>query len=358
MSTKLFPHPELTKITGKPSAVSLLQMKKELYANARSVHSNRGGGARGHLGAIMPPQTYLAYPDVIPFVIPMHPGIDPEHYPNMTQHQITEANRRHTQAIQEHTTYHEVMAALKAQILAAVDARYYNELEEAETGLGDVSCNSILQHLLTQYGEVTRDDIASNTNLLSTAWNPDEPIVDVWTRVARAREFASFAGEPITEGTAITMTLYEFEKVGLMQTATEAWRNLPRNDQTWDRFKAHFNRAEEARARLLTAKTGGYHGANAAKEAPAPTTPTKIAPTQPPNAKANNNVFVYYCWTHGVGFNKAHTSATCTRKADGHKDDATIDNMMDGNNKVMRNTRPVNKHTNNNNKNNNATKKA
>jgi hypothetical protein len=168
-------------------------------------------------------------------------------------------------------------------------------------------------NIIDNFGEVTRDDIVANQSILSTPWNPDDPIVDVWNRIAKAREFAAFAQEPISEGTAITLTLYEFEKVGVMATATEAWRNLPREQQTLAQFKLHFNRAEEARARLLTAKTAGYHGANAANGTPTPTT------MQPPKAKANNNVFVYYCWTHGVGFNKEHTSATCQRKGDNHK---------------------------------------
>jgi hypothetical protein len=65
-----------------------------------------------------------------------------------------------------------------------------------------------------------------------------------------------------------------------------------------------------------TAKTGGYHGANAAQGKPvSPAKPPAPAPapTKPTAAKANNNVMVYYCWTHGVGFNKHHTSATCKR---------------------------------------------
>jgi hypothetical protein len=38
-----FPHPTLTEVTGKPDAASLRQLRKEIYANARAVHSERGG---------------------------------------------------------------------------------------------------------------------------------------------------------------------------------------------------------------------------------------------------------------------------------------------------------------------------
>ena len=39
---------------------------------------------------------------------------------------------------------------------------------------------------------------------------------------------------------------------------------------------------------------------------------------------------VSYCWTHGVTSNLRHTSASCRRKASGHKDEATYNNRMGG----------------------------
>ena len=39
---------------------------------------------------------------------------------------------------------------------------------------------------------------------------------------------------------------------------------------------------------------------------------------------------VSYCWTQGVTSNLRHTSATCRRKATGHKDDATYHDRKGG----------------------------
>jgi len=50
---------------------------------------------------------------------------------------------------------------------------------------------------------------------------------------------------------------------------------------------------------------------------------------------ANDGTQVFYCWTHGLGFNKNHTSATCSKPADGHFQTATIKNMCGGNNTIM-----------------------
>jgi hypothetical protein len=53
------PHLQLTPITGKPTAAAIRQLKKELYANARSIHLDRGGGLNKHLGLVMPTAAYV-----------------------------------------------------------------------------------------------------------------------------------------------------------------------------------------------------------------------------------------------------------------------------------------------------------
>ena len=40
-----------------------------------------------------------------------------------------------------------------------------------------------------------------------------------------------------------------------------------------------------------------------------------------------------YCWTHGHRISKDHTSATCSNKATGHRDDATAANTLGGSEK-------------------------
>ena len=39
-----------------------------------------------------------------------------------------------------------------------------------------------------------------------------------------------------------------------------------------------------------------------------------------------------YCWTHGHRVSKHHTSATCTNKAPGHRDNAMASNTFGGSN--------------------------
>jgi hypothetical protein len=52
------------------------------------------------------------------------------------------------------------------------------------------------------------------------------------------------------------------------------------------------------------------------------------------NAFVSNEIQLFYCWTHGLSRNPAHTGAKCKNKATGHKDCATVDNRMGGVNRI------------------------
>jgi hypothetical protein len=120
-----FPHPALTPITDKPTAATIKQLKKETFANARSVHSELGGGMNGHLGIVMAVAPYVIRAGQ-PFVAPIHPGIQAA---NAAQAQITAANRFHDKAKDDYTTYNKVHENLKQQMLTAVKPIYYQDLK-------------------------------------------------------------------------------------------------------------------------------------------------------------------------------------------------------------------------------------
>lgn len=89
-----FPHPLLTPIDGKPTALTVTRLQKEIFANARSVNCTSGGGVNGFLGIVMTAAPYLLRAGE-PFLPAMHPGTgtQPPHSATATQSQITVANR-------------------------------------------------------------------------------------------------------------------------------------------------------------------------------------------------------------------------------------------------------------------------
>jgi hypothetical protein len=349
LSSLTFPHPLLTPLEGTPTNTSLQGLQKQLYANARAIHSTRGGGANGHLALVMPTIKYNAR-TYNPFIAPIHPGDAPLHLPAATSAQITETNRQFNQDLAEHTRYNTVAEELKKKILLAVPTRYLSILEDTDFGFAVVSSNEMLAHLKATYGIITNEEIESNRTQLATEWNPDEPIEDLWLRIQEMQRFATAANEPITDAAALRLTLIVFEKTGVFTTATEKWRDRAKVDWTMTNFKAHFNKANKERIRKLTAQTGGYHGTHhiAPVEAtvanfaitPSPATTNAAAPS----VHTNDSVNMFYCWTHVLSKSRNHTGATCNHKATGHKDTATADNMQGGSDRIVDRTRQQSRH--------------
>ncbi len=73
MSSLPFPHLHLTQIDGKPTATTVTQLRKEVYANAPAIHSDGGGGNNGFLGIVMEAPAYLQRAGTA-FLLPIHPG--------------------------------------------------------------------------------------------------------------------------------------------------------------------------------------------------------------------------------------------------------------------------------------------
>jgi len=149
-----------------------------------------------------------------------------------------------------------------------------------------------------------------------------------------------------------------FEATGVFTTACDMWCVKPVANQTLIEFWQHFtNENKECLCKLMAAQLG-YHGTNMASEinqlsiskktpkhssnaaistCPMPmTVPTLHNPTTAtPHIITDDGMQMFYCWTHGLGFNRTHTSTTCINPADGHCLTATATNMQVGKNIIQ-----------------------
>jgi hypothetical protein len=323
-----FPHPDLTIIIGKPTYATVRKLQKELYANAKVIPSTLGGGHNGHLALVMTDAEYLVI-SAEPYDEPVHPGTQPAHQGGATSAQMTEANRLYDGKITQVALHVSVVNALRQQILCAVDNMYLMALEDPDLGYL-VSPRDMLKHLQTTYGTITPLEIEQNRATLTSAWNPDDDIEGLWVRIRDAQLLAKRANEEILDPAAIRLTVQALEASGVFDFALDNWRLKDDATKTMLSFKEHINKEDSERNRKLTAKTGGYHGANGADgNRPRDTPPPNPTPTSG-TVVLPNGVMMYYCWSHGLGKNKQHTSSTCTFKKDGHIDTATADNMQGG----------------------------
>jgi len=333
-----YPHDPLTVIAGRPNNTTLQVLKRQLYANAGAIESTRGGGAHGHLALLLDPAIYLTLSNGIAFVAPVHPGPMPIHPAAATTAVRAEINRVYAQDITDFSIHNKVTIALQRQILAAVNPTYLRALEDPDYGFLQVTPYDMLNHLVTHYGTLTPQELEANRLNLSTAWNPDAPIEDLWGSVANIRRVASAGQSPIDDISAINILLTMFEKSGLLATTTEKFRLRPTNEWTIPVFTADVTLGNKERVRKLTAGTAGYHGAHAATTG-LPGAPSALATTTPPPiaspfthpAASAGEYKLYYCWSHGLTTFSQHTSLTCRNKKEGHKDTATISNQQGGN---------------------------
>jgi len=191
---------------------------------------------------------------------------------------------------------------------------------------------------------VTRTDLEKNQASISMLWTLSEPIELLWDRLREVQRIAAYGNEPISDAAIVELAHLLFESSGVFPHACETWlaRGTAANQRSYADFITTFNNANKERLRHQTTSQAGYHSANAATPTPARHTPAPSTPS-PSVASgtftANDGTQLYYCWTHGLGFNKNHTSATCSNPAEGHCQTATVKNMHGGNNTIMSNRR-------------------
>jgi hypothetical protein len=328
-----FPVPVLTPIVGRPNASSLQILQQQLYQNARSIASDRGGGAYGHLALIMPADAYLLRPNAVAFIIPVSPGMLAAPAGDATSARLFEAKRVHDNATIAFTTYQAVNTALMNQILAAVERTYVQTLCDVDFGFADVLPSALLTHLKTTYGVLTGLEIETNRSKLKDPWDPSSPIETLWARIVEIRRIATGAGQAIDDNAVIALMLPMFERTGLFLHTVNAWNSMERVLQTYVTFVSHFTRANEVRLTKLSASDLGFADTHFTTTSAV----KKVVPVTPPRGGIETSipesVFTgvwHYCWSHGLSQHAVHTSASCSNPKPGHIVTATAQKRQGG----------------------------
>ena len=132
-----------TKIQGLPTYQTLRSLRDVLKTNAASVETIIGGGTYGHLGLILPAQVYNT---IVPplhqgtnsWNDPPYPGINPAIPPNATPELITYYRDNHKEALRTWKLSINVNAALRKNILSAVDEIYLRAIKAPHTGFSNL----------------------------------------------------------------------------------------------------------------------------------------------------------------------------------------------------------------------------
>jgi hypothetical protein len=203
---------------------------------------------------------------------------------------MTEANRDDGKITQV-ALHVSIINALRQQILCAVDNMYLMALEDPDLGYL-VSPRDMLKHLQTMYSTITPLEIEQNRATLTSAWNPDDDIEG--HRIRDAHLLAKRTNKEILDPATIRLTVQALEASGVFDFTLNNWRLKGDAIKTLLFFKEHTNKEDSERNHKLTAKTGGYHGANGADgNRPRNTPPPNPTPTSG-TIVLPNGVIMYY----------------------------------------------------------------
>lgn len=337
------PHPKLTPIAGKPNKLSLTQLRKELSANAIVIKSIRGGQYGYYYTLVDVDEWNRTTDNAPPIQPPEHPGVSPNIPEGATQHQILQIHQAYSSALAEWQQYNVATALLQSQIIEAVEDKYIRTLKHNTLGYANVTAKALLDHLLSTYGHMTPFLLKKNEDRLDTKWTEEQDIEDLWTPIEEARNFAA-GHEAIATTRLIRAAEAQLRTAGLFSKEIDRFYDEERDEQTWDNFKATINKANNLRLEAMERDQAinpppNYHSANQAADTSTPgstTTETLCQTCNNANQNQQTSPGLYYCWTHGLGRNPNHTSKTCTNRAINHQENATVGNMLGGNNTIRR----------------------
>ena len=226
-------------IKGIPSYETLTFLRNSIKQNAASVPSNRGGGQHGYLGIVLTDAMYATIAPT-PFVVPPYPGAQPNIAANATGAQISEAVRLHTENLREWREFTNVTAALRKQVLEAVEPVYLRAIKTRHVGFANRSIREIFAYLFTNYGRLTPQRLTENNHAMNKAWDPSTPFETVIDQLEEAMEVADAAGQPFTDPQVLTIAYTLVYNTGLYFDDTKTWNAKAEADKTWDNFKTHF----------------------------------------------------------------------------------------------------------------------
>ena len=340
----------ITKIEGKPTNASLTLLQEQMETNARSFDTTLGDGISGHLHITVTDAIYTNRCGV-QFIVPGNPGLAPIYPAVCTQAQRDNVRDAFAANQTAFELYRKVGRQLTKMLLAAVDHCYFGNLK-LNGGLGSKTCLELLTHLHTNYGAITAAILAQNRVDLGRAWNLEDPIVNLWSRVTECQRLALDGNAPISEIEAVNAVLNIMEATGVFSLAVENWRLRPEDTWTMALFETVFTAADTERMRRLTAGLAGFNGANSAIETALRATIATLqatidkgeksasdqansaagtkANTKAKGRAAQQSVQLYYCWSHGYSTDPNHTGQACRHPKAGHKADADMGNPMGG----------------------------
>eukprot|EP00957_Ditylum_brightwellii_P072114 5481668-Ditylum_brightwellii.AAC.1 len=228
-----FPHPTVPRITGEPTYNTIHTVHKILQENAASIHSNKGGGADGHLALVLTLGHYQQVTRHV-FAAPTYPGPNP---PNprifMLQHKLQAQRDRYYATLSTFATYRNMIKALTKQILTSFDERFYKVLRYGIVGYNNRTMADFLHCLYGNNRQITLTMIAHLEVKMAQPFNPTAPIEDLFEQINNGQDLTVAAGLRFLDIQLATKAYNLIYKTGVHNDACKEWNCCLAVDRTY-----------------------------------------------------------------------------------------------------------------------------
>ena len=129
----LFPHSDLTKVSGPPTYADILLLKRQVSANLAVIPSSLGGGKFGHMGLALTAAAYKRSCSDTPYVRPEDPGVFETN--NLTGTDLTTAKEEHDTKTRAFVEANVLERTIITELQAALDPEILSPLVDNITGL-------------------------------------------------------------------------------------------------------------------------------------------------------------------------------------------------------------------------------
>lgn len=338
-----FPQPTLTKLNANPSFGSYQTHLRELVQSLGNHPTHLGGGAHGFIGALTVGNNALyneLTSNALAFVVPVHPGANPNVPAGATQHMIQEQNRIHARDLATYTAYHGNVNATKTALLEAVGEKFFHSLRHRTTGFLNVTLTQLFDLYRNKCEEPDQLELDDNDDLFKKPYDPSQTVSQTFATKKNCQDFATGTAMAITNAALLHRIKRAFtqSQIKEFKDGVSKFEARVAADQTLANLEIDLCKAEKQYKINLketpTIAEAGYNSANAAKAVSGHNSAN--ATKEVPNAVLQEIVNkLGYCYTHGLVKDKRHNSKTCRSKCPEHKDEATFTNMMGGNKAIF-----------------------
>ena len=205
-----------------------------MQANCLTVFSSRGNGTDGHKRILVPLVDYNNQ------LAPAGPWVDPDPPAQLVQWQaghntaeVARGNANYEVQFREYTTFRGCINACNADLFGCMPEEYLGALRDPITGYSHLDTETIIAHLLDNYGEMQPEDIRRVYEVLHAPFDPTTQSMQ--SLFIRGRDCQADVAHknPMTEMTKIDAIFHALELSGHYASDLTKWRAQPAAQQTW-----------------------------------------------------------------------------------------------------------------------------